>query len=96
MNITEEEVLRVADLARLELKKDAVLRLCEQIGEVLRYIELLNQADTTHVLPTSHAIVLTNILREDKVGKHLSRKLALSNAPEKDDGNFIVPKIIKT
>ena len=96
MNITEEEVLRVADLARLELKKDAVLRLCRQIGEVLGYIELLNQADTKQVLPTSHAIALTNVLREDKVGTHLNRELALSNAPEKDEGNFIVPKIIKT
>ena len=94
MKITRGEVLHVAHLARLELDEEAIDRFAGQIAEILDYIDKLNQVDTTGVRPTSHALFLSNAFREDSEIGHLDRKLALSNAPEEEDGNFIVPKVI--
>ncbi len=55
---------------------------------------VLDRVETEGVAPTSHAISLTNAFREDKVKEHLDRNKALANAPEKEDGNFVVPKVI--
>ena len=94
MKITKEQVLYVAHLARLDLSADAIERFAGQIDEILGYIEKLNQVDTADVEPTSHAILLTNAFRDDEHRQHLDRERALANAPEQEDGSFVVPKII--
>lgn len=94
MKISKEEVLHVANLARLSLDEAAIERFADQIGTVLEYVDKLNQIDTEGVTPTSHAIFLSNAFREDVVLDHLERDDALANAPENEDGSFIVPKII--
>ena len=94
MKITKEEVLYVADLARLELDSASIDAFAEQIANILEYVDMLNQADTAGVNPTSHAISLTNAFRDDEGKDHLERDLALANAPEEEDGSFIVPKIV--
>jgi aspartyl-tRNA(Asn)/glutamyl-tRNA(Gln) amidotransferase subunit C len=94
MKITKEEVLYVADLARLELDSASIDAFAEQIANILEYVDMLNQADTAGVNPTSHAISLTNAFRADEEKDHLERDLALANAPEEEDGSFIVPKIV--
>jgi aspartyl-tRNA(Asn)/glutamyl-tRNA(Gln) amidotransferase subunit C len=95
MKISKDEVLHVANLARLELDERGIEKLATQIGTILDYVDTLNQVDTTGVTPTSHAIFLSNAFREDKLHQHLSNEVALANAPEKDDGAFVVPKIIE-
>lgn len=95
MKITKEEVLQVAGLARLDLDAAAVDRMGTQIGQVLGYIDQLNAVETGGVPPTSHTLSLTNAFREDEPAGHLDRELVLSNAPEADDGDFIVPKVIQ-
>ncbi len=94
MKITKEEVLYVAHLARLDLDADAIEKFAGQIDEILGYIEKLNQVDTRDVQPTSHAISLTNAFRDDEERKHLDRDRALANAPEKEEGCFVVPKVV--
>ncbi|MCG6910064.1 MAG: Asp-tRNA(Asn)/Glu-tRNA(Gln) amidotransferase subunit GatC [Deltaproteobacteria bacterium] len=94
MKITREEVEHVAHLARLELDDAAIERFAEQIGDILTYVDKLKQVDTEGVAPTSHAISLTNAFREDEVAEHLDREKSLANAPEKEDGTFIVPRVI--
>lgn len=94
MKISQEEVLHVARLARLDLDEAFLGRLAEQIGTILEYVDTLNQADTRGVSGTSHAISLTNAFREDVVHEPLDRELALANAPEKEDGAFVVPKVV--
>jgi aspartyl-tRNA(Asn)/glutamyl-tRNA(Gln) amidotransferase subunit C len=84
----------VADLARLELDGAAVDRFADQIDTVLAYVDMLGEADTRGVSPTSHAISLTNAFREDVVGRHLEREAALANGPEKDEETFVVPRVI--
>lgn len=94
MKITKEEVLYVAHLARLDLDAESIEKFAGQIDEILGYIEKLNQVDTRNIKPTSHAIFLTNAFREDQEREHIERKLALANAPEKEDGSFVVPKVV--
>ena len=94
MKITKEEVLHVANLARLELDDAEIERFSKQIGTVLEYVETLNQVDTSGVSSTFNAIYLSNAFREDKETPHLDRDEILSNAPDKDDAFFLVPKVI--
>jgi aspartyl-tRNA(Asn)/glutamyl-tRNA(Gln) amidotransferase subunit C len=94
MKITKDEVLHVAHLARLHIDENYIDTFAGQIGTILEYVDTLNQVDTTGVRPTSHAIDLTNAFREDEVSDKFDFKRALANAPEKEDGNFIVPKVI--
>lgn len=100
MKITENQVAYVAHLARLDLDRDEdadqnlLEKFAGQIENILGYMDILNQVDTKDVLPTTHAIQMTNAFREDMPAAHLDRDLSLQNAPEQDDGCFIVPKII--
>ncbi len=94
MKISKQEVLHVAHLARLEIDDADVERFAGQIGTILDYVDTLKQVDTTGVAATSHAITLTNAFRADEVKDQLDPEDALANAPEKDGGAFIVPKVI--
>jgi aspartyl-tRNA(Asn)/glutamyl-tRNA(Gln) amidotransferase subunit C len=94
MKITKEEVLHVANLARLDVDKVLIDKFARQIGTVLEYVDKLKAVDTRDVTLTSHAISLTNAFREDDERQGFDSDSALSNAPEKEDGNFIVPKVI--
>lgn len=94
MKISKKEVLHVAHLARLDIDEADVDRFADQIGTILDYVDSLKQVDTTGVAATSHAITLTNAFREDEEHDPLDPEASLANAPEKDDGTFVVPKVI--
>ena len=94
MKITKDEVMHVANLARLDMDEASIDKFAGQIGTILEYVDVLNRVDTQGVTPTSHAISLTNVFRKDREKKTLERDQALANAPQKEDGNFIVPKVI--
>jgi aspartyl-tRNA(Asn)/glutamyl-tRNA(Gln) amidotransferase subunit C len=95
MKITKDEVLYVADLARLDLDEASIDKFAGQIGTILDYVDKLNEVDTRGIRPTSHAISLTNAFREDEQKEHLERDQALANAPQQEEGAFVVPKIIE-
>ena len=94
MKITKDEVMHVANLARLDMDEASIDKFADQIGTILEYVDVLNRVDTQGVTPTSHAISLTNVFREDREQKTLERDKALANAPQKEGGNFVVPKVI--
>jgi aspartyl-tRNA(Asn)/glutamyl-tRNA(Gln) amidotransferase subunit C len=94
MNISKEEVAHVARLARLEVDEEALEQLSGQIGEILDYMDQLKQVETGGVEPTSHAIALTNAFREDVERGSVDVETALANAPEKEEGSFVVPKVV--
>jgi len=94
MKITKEEVIHVAQLARLDMDEESIDAFAGQIGKILDYVDTLNRADTDGVEPTSHAISLTNAFREDVETPSLDPDDALANAPEKEDGSFVVPRVI--
>ena len=94
MKISKDEVLKVAQLARLDLEEAAIEPFAEQISTILDYVDTLKHVDTEGVPGTSHAISLTNAFREDEPRSHLDREQALENAPEKEEGTFTVPRVI--
>jgi aspartyl-tRNA(Asn)/glutamyl-tRNA(Gln) amidotransferase subunit C len=94
MKITKEEVRYVAHLARLDLDEESTDKFAGQIDEILGYVEKLNQVDTKGIKPTSHAISLTNAFRDDEKREPIERELAMANAPEEEDGLFVVPKVV--
>ena len=94
MTITREEVRHVARLARLDLADDVLDTMAEQLDGILGYMETLNRVDTEGIVPTAHAVSLTTPLRKDERRPHLDRDTALANAPERDEENFLVPRVI--
>ena len=94
MQITHEEVARIAHLARLDITDVELDRFAGQIDTILQYVATLNLVDTQGVAPTSHAIALTNAFREDVADRHLPVEKALQNAPQQGNGSFVVPRVI--
>lgn len=90
-----EEVGRVAHLARLELTDAEKQRLTGQLNDLLAQFARLQELDTTDIEPTSHPLPLRNVMRDDVARPSLPRETATQNAPEKRDGNFIVPQIVE-
>ena len=82
-------------LARLELTADEETSFCEQLGDILAYIETLAEVDTTGVAPTAHVVDTENPLRDDKVTNSPQVDAMLANAPERDGDHFKVPNIIE-
>ena len=94
MALTRDEVLHVANLARLSLVPDEIELFTRQLNDILAYVEKLQELDTTGVEPLAHVIPVFNVFREDTVREGLDRETALSNAPIQEEGAFVVPRII--
>lgn len=94
--ITREDVDYVAGLARLTLDDAARDRLVNELGDVLSYMDKLNELDTSDVEPMMHALEVSNVYREDEVQPSLPREAALANAPKTNGEYFLVPKILDT
>jgi aspartyl-tRNA(Asn)/glutamyl-tRNA(Gln) amidotransferase subunit C len=93
-NITPEEVSRVGLLARLRLTEAEIQEYTPQIDAILGYFQQLQTLDTSDVPPTSHAIAMTNVLRADSPRPSLPVDEVVANAPDTQDGLFIVPRIV--
>jgi aspartyl-tRNA(Asn)/glutamyl-tRNA(Gln) amidotransferase subunit C len=94
MEITKDEVIYVAKLAKLEINDNDIDTFVEQISQILEYVNTLEQVDTDNIALTSHATFSTNVFREDVAESSLGIDSALSNAPMQEDGCFVVPKVI--
>lgn len=95
MKITSKDVEKVALLSRLEINDSEMEQMNGQLNSILDYIDVLSQVDTEGVQPTAHVMPMKNVMREDVVKPSLSRELAMSNAPEAEDGYFKVPKVVE-
>src|SRR5439155_1358739 len=93
--ITREEVLHIARLARLELSDTELERMREQLNSILTYIDRLRALDVTGVEPTSHAVPLVNVMRDDEVVPPFPQDEMLRNAPDRVGEFFRVPRIIE-
>lgn len=94
MKISQEQVERVALLARLELTAHEKEIYTEQLNSILEYAAVLDKLDTQNIPPTAHPLPLHNVFREDVVKASISQEDALSNAPDAENGFFRVPKIV--
>ena len=95
MDITKQDIEKVAKLARLELTEREQAAFATQLSQILTHVETLKQYDTTGVEPTATVLGQVNVFRPDMARPSLSVDRAVSNAPESVDGFFVVPKIIE-
>ncbi len=95
MKITCKDVANVALLSRLEFSESELETFTGQMDAILEYADVLNKLNVDNVQPTAHVLPLRNVMRADEANPSLSRELALSNAPEQEDGYFKVPKIME-
>jgi len=93
--ITLEDVDHVARLARLELSAADKERMRGELDGILSYIDKLRALDTRDVEPTSHAVPITNVMRDDVERPSLPREDMLANAPDPHRDMFRVPRIIE-
>ena len=94
MKLSREEILHIALLARLGLTKTEVNRLSDQLSNVLENFAVLQQVDTSGILPTDQSIPLQNIMKEDEVTPCLSQSQILANAPRKNGTFFRVKAVL--
>lgn len=95
MELTADDVKKVALLSRLELTDDEIEAQRGHLNGLLAQFDKLQELDVTGLEPTSHPYPLTNVLRADVIKPSLSREQVLANAPEKRDGCFVVPRIME-
>ena len=95
MQISKQDVEKVALLARLYVTEEEKTMFAEQLSQVLTHVEQLNRYDTTGVEPTTTVMGQINVFRDDVVRQSLPVEKALANAPEREGDGFGVPKIIQ-
>ena len=92
--ITPDDVLKVAKLSRLTLADDEVETYTNQLEQILGYFEQLEEVDTTNVIPTTRAVEVVNVVRDDTVLATNIREELLDQAPQREGNFFRVPKIL--
>jgi aspartyl-tRNA(Asn)/glutamyl-tRNA(Gln) amidotransferase subunit C len=94
MAISRREVEKVSLLGRLLLSEAELDRMTSQLGQILHYVELLAEVDTTAVEPMAHAIEVRDVFRDDQARASLDRREALANAPSEDGECYLVPAVL--
>jgi aspartyl-tRNA(Asn)/glutamyl-tRNA(Gln) amidotransferase subunit C len=92
--IDQNQVRKVARLARLELTSEEIEEFAGQLNAILDYMAKMNELDTDNVEPLAHCLPITNVLREDRIKESLGTDKTLANAPQRDGEFFKVPKIL--
>ena len=95
MKLTDEEVRHIALLARLGISDAEVEKFREQLSNILENMEILKQADTEGLAPTSQSVVLENIYRPDEVGPSLPVSDVMANAPDREGNSFKVNAVLE-
>ncbi len=92
--ITSEDVRKVSKLARLEITEEDIQIYSEQLEKILTYVAQLEEIDTTNIPPTTRAVEVVNVLREDKIENTEVREKLLNLAPQREGEFYRVPKIL--
>jgi aspartyl-tRNA(Asn)/glutamyl-tRNA(Gln) amidotransferase subunit C len=95
MKLSREEVLQIAELAKLSLTESELTAYAEQLSAVLEYASRLEQLDTADIPPTASVLPLQNVMRDDVVRPSLPRELAIANAADAIEGQFRVDAVLE-
>jgi len=95
MELNKEMVAKLAKLAQLEFNPEETESIRIDLQQMIGFVEKLNEIDTEGILPLTHISKTENSLREDVVQGSVETETALSNAPERLEQFFTVPKVIK-
>jgi len=95
MALTENDVARIAHLARIEIGAAERGAMLAQLNDIFAMIEKMQKIDTTGVAPMAHPLGGSQRLREDRVTATEARAENMKNAPEAQDGLFLVPRVVE-
>jgi aspartyl-tRNA(Asn)/glutamyl-tRNA(Gln) amidotransferase subunit C len=90
-----DEVRRIAELARIEVPDAGIAALQQNLNGILGLVEQMRAVDTAGVEPMAHAVDVTQRLRADRVTEGDQHVLFQANAPQVEDGLYLVPKVIE-
>ena len=98
MPINDSDIIKVAQLAHLELPEEEIKVFGPQIAEIVNYVEQLNELDTKNIDPALGGLTpdgeLTDSSRPDELAPSLGQSTALEEAPDPAAGHFRVPKVL--
>jgi aspartyl-tRNA(Asn)/glutamyl-tRNA(Gln) amidotransferase subunit C len=94
MQITPDLIKYLESLARITLSEDEEKKVGNELQDILTYIDMLNELDTQGVEAMSHCFPVTNVMRDDVVAPSMTPDEITANAPETQDGCFVVPKTV--
>lgn len=94
MNVSRQEVLKVAELARLKLREEEIDKFQRDLNNCFNYFDQLRKIDTEGVEPLHHLLNLRNVTEADEPGECLPREVALRDAPDRTDEFFRMPRVI--
>ena len=89
-----EDVQKIAQLARLNLTETELQSMTSELTNIMQYIETLNELDLKNVNPTSHAIEVDNVFRDDVVIPSFEGRGTLAKSPDHVEDFFLVPKVL--
>ncbi len=95
MKLSREQVIDIADLAKLDLTEQEIDQYAEQLSAVLDYADRLNELRTDDIPPTASVLPLQSVMREDEVRPSLPPEKVLANAPAATDGQFRVDAVLE-
>jgi len=93
--LNKEDVIKVAKLAKLELSEEELEIFSTQLPEIIKFVEKLEELDTKNILPFYEMKNREAPLRADIPKEGLSTEEALTNAPQAENGFFVVPRVVK-
>ena len=95
MSLDNDQVKKIAHLARLKINEDDVAGYATNLSDILDLVEQMNAVDTTGVVPMSHSFDLVQRLREDALTEDNQRDDFQAIAPNAEDGLYLVPRVIE-
>jgi aspartyl-tRNA(Asn)/glutamyl-tRNA(Gln) amidotransferase subunit C len=95
MSLDEATVARIASLARIEVPQAELAPLAGELSHILDWIEQLGEVDTDGVAPMTSVVAMRLAWRDDRVTDGDKAEKILANAPERQDGYFVVPKVVE-
>ena len=95
MPITTQEIKKIAQLARINLTPDEEVRYASTISTVLEYMTMLNEVDTSAVVPTSQVTGLVNVVRADEVIASPHREALVAALPSREEDELSVPGVFE-
>ena len=94
-HVTERDVRDIAEYTRIHLDDDEVTQMTVDLNDIIESLKPITEYDLEGVVPTFHPIgSLSNVMREDVETESFTQDFALSNAPKKQDGCFLIPSIL--
>jgi aspartyl-tRNA(Asn)/glutamyl-tRNA(Gln) amidotransferase subunit C len=93
--LSREDIEYIAHLARLEVSEPDVPAYADKLGRIIEFIDELGQADTAALVPMAHPLDMSQRLRVDEVTETSERDRYQANAPETENGLYVVPRVVE-